>query len=101
MATTNVTLRIDQDVKRKADQLFTSLGLTFSGAVNVFLQKAIREQGIPFEVSTRCSEEGLSEQALVNLLASAEAQRKIGSIHEGSIFEAGSILPSDNLEKYL
>ena len=46
----NVSLRIDEDVKRESEQLFGDLGLTLSAAVNVFLRQAIRHGGLPFEV---------------------------------------------------
>lgn len=46
----NVSLRIDEDVKRESEELFGELGLTLSAAVNVFLRQAIRHGGIPFDV---------------------------------------------------
>lgn len=104
MATTNVTLRIDQDTKREADQLFGSLGLNFTTAVNMFLKKAIRERSIPFDVSVepvRDAKQVELENALNMLLISKEAQSRIASVHEGSPFDAGSILPTDDLSKYL
>jgi|GEM_PF-1799157 len=47
---TNITIRIDDDVKRDAEVLFERLGLTMSGAINVFFRQAIREQSIPFRL---------------------------------------------------
>lgn len=49
--TTNVSLRIDKDIKNQADALFSELGLNFTTAVNIFLRQAIREGRIPFSVS--------------------------------------------------
>ena len=46
----NVSIRIDEDVKRESEQLFGELGLTLSAAVNVFLRQAIRHGGLPFDV---------------------------------------------------
>jgi len=46
----NITIRIDDDVKRDAETLFEKLGLSISGAINVFFRQAIREQAIPFQV---------------------------------------------------
>ena len=45
-----INFRIDDDTKRKADELFSSLGMTLSGAISIFLRRAIDFQGIPFEV---------------------------------------------------
>jgi len=52
MAQTNISIRIDEDVKREAEQLFSKLGLTLSSATNVFFRQAVRTQGIPFPLST-------------------------------------------------
>ena len=51
MNTVNVTFRIDENIKAQADELFGELGMSLSTAFNVFLRQAIREQGIPFEIS--------------------------------------------------
>ena len=48
MATTNLNIRIDKDIKDQAEEIFNELGLNMTTAVNMFLRTAIREQGIPF-----------------------------------------------------
>lgn len=50
MSNVNVTIRMDEDMKRQADDLFSDLGMTLSGAVTVFIKQAIRQQAIPFIV---------------------------------------------------
>ncbi len=50
MATTNLNIRIDRDVKDQAEELFNELGLNMTSAVNIFLRTSIREHGIPFEL---------------------------------------------------
>ena len=50
MGQTNLTIRIDEDIKREAESLFSKIGLNMSAAVNVFFRQAIREQTIPFEL---------------------------------------------------
>lgn len=47
---TNLTLRVDRDIKSEADALFDSLGMSLSTAFNIFLRQAIRVGGLPFEV---------------------------------------------------
>ena len=51
MASVNVTIRMDENMKRQADELFSDLGLSLSGAMTLFVKQAIREQAIPFSVS--------------------------------------------------
>lgn len=50
MASTNLNIRTDKDVKAQAEKIFDALGLNMTTAVNIFLRQAIRENGIPFEV---------------------------------------------------
>ena len=50
MESTNLNIRIEKDVKVKAEKLFDALGLNMTSAVNIFLIQAIRENGIPFEI---------------------------------------------------
>lgn len=57
MATTNVTIRMDKELKAKADELFKELGLNMSTAMGIFCRQAIREQRIPFEISKRTPNE--------------------------------------------
>ena len=48
-----INFRIDDETKRKAEELFSGLGLTMSSAITVFLCQSINEQGIPFAVQRR------------------------------------------------
>ena len=52
MATTNVTIRMDKELKTQADALFTALGLNMSTAMGVFCRQAVRLGKIPFELAT-------------------------------------------------
>lgn len=49
--TTNITIRLDKDLKNQANELFDSLGIGLTEAIRVFLIKCIREQRIPFRIS--------------------------------------------------
>ena len=50
MATTNLNIRTDKDIKDQAEEIFNELGLNMTTAINMFLRTAIREHGIPFEL---------------------------------------------------
>ena len=50
MATTNVSIRMDADLKAQADALFAELGMNLSTAFNIFVRQSLREGGIPFEI---------------------------------------------------
>ena len=51
MKNVNVTIRVDEDLKKQADSLFSELGLNLTTAFNIFLRQSVREQRIPFQVS--------------------------------------------------
>jgi DNA-damage-inducible protein J len=42
---------MEPEVKKQAEELFRSLGISLSDAFNMFACQAIRERGIPFTVS--------------------------------------------------
>ncbi len=48
--TTNISVRIDKEIKQKAEAIFNELGLNMSTAVNMFLRYSIRYGGIPFDL---------------------------------------------------
>ena len=48
MATINLNVRTDKDIKDRAELIFNDLGLNMTTAINMFLRTAIRENGIPF-----------------------------------------------------
>lgn len=53
MKSVNVTIRVDEDIKKQADLLFNELGMSLSTAFNIFLRQSVREQGLPFAISKR------------------------------------------------
>ena len=61
MKVTNITIRIDPDIKVEAETLFNKLGMSMSGAVNIFLRQAIRLQAIPFEIKAKTPDEEYDE----------------------------------------
>ena len=50
MASTNINVRVDTELKQSAEDLFKDLGLTMSAAITMFLRSAVSHDGIPFEV---------------------------------------------------
>ena len=50
MKNVNVTFRVDDELKKQADTLFSNLGMNLSTAFNIFLRQAVREQQIPFKI---------------------------------------------------
>jgi DNA-damage-inducible protein J len=68
MATTNLNVRIDADLKKQSEEIFNELGLNMSTALTVFLRQTVRSRGIPFEMRLNIpNEETLAAIQDVNL----------------------------------
>lgn len=48
--TVNINIRVDSDLKKKAEAIYSQLGMNLSTAMNVFLRSSIRYGGIPFDL---------------------------------------------------
>ena len=49
--TTNISIRMDSNLKAQAEALFSELGMNLTTAFNIFVRQSLREGGIPFEIS--------------------------------------------------
>lgn len=45
-----ISLRIDDEVERSAEQVCADIGMSLSTAINIYLKKLGRERRIPFKV---------------------------------------------------
>lgn len=69
-STTNISIRMDSELKAQADALFAELGMNISTAFNIFVRQALRDGGIPFEIKT--NEEHFNKETVAAML---EAER--------------------------
>ena len=69
----NMSFRVDKDLKEQADELFKSLGMNMSVALNMFLTQSVREQQIPFKVSMKSPEPSERLKAALNELDDVES----------------------------
>lgn len=67
-STTNISIRMDSDLKARADALFGELGMNLSTAFNIFVRQALREGRIPFDIS-------LNQPDSETIAAMVEAER--------------------------
>ncbi len=83
MSSINVTIRMDEETKKQADNLFSDLGLNLSSAITVFVRQAIREQAIPFTISRDVpNKETLEALEEVRLLKNNPNKKSYGSFRE-------------------
>lgn len=75
-----ISIRIDDNVKKSAEQACEDIGISLSSAINIYLKKLGKEKRIPFEVSADpfYSEENI--QRLKKSLAEMEATG--GKVHK-------------------
>ena len=52
MATVNMSIRMDTDLKKQADAMLADMGLNMTTAMNMFLRQVVRQGKIPFEIAT-------------------------------------------------
>lgn len=50
-STTNISIRMDTELKAAAEALFEELGMNLSTAFNIFVRQSLREGGIPFMIT--------------------------------------------------
>ncbi|MFS9047977.1 type II toxin-antitoxin system RelB/DinJ family antitoxin [Streptococcus sanguinis] len=71
MSKTSMSIRLDSEVKEQAQQVFNSLGMDMTTAINIFLRQAIQYQGLPFDVRLNES------RKLVEVLADLDQNRNM------------------------
>ena len=54
---TNINIRIDKDLKERAEMFFSELGLTMTSAFNIFVRQSLIQGKIPFELRREASRE--------------------------------------------
>ena len=51
MASVNMSIRTDPELKAQAEAIFEELGLTMNGAINMFLKQTVRNREVPLDLS--------------------------------------------------
>lgn len=72
MASVNVSIRMDSELKAQAEQILSQLGMNMTGTINMFLQQIVRDRAVPLSLSLS------SERSLYADLLRARAERSKG-----------------------
>jgi len=99
MAQTNVSIRVDEDLKKDVEALFANLGLTLSAATNVFYRQALRTQGLPFPVVAADPKEIDGGILLREALREAQEQAKKNDIADMTLDKINNIINDVRREK--
>lgn len=79
-----VNFRIDDNLKTKAENACSAMGLTLSSAVTIFLTKVANENRIPFEISADPFYSKENMEGLKRRIADAKEGR---NMHEHELIE--------------
>ncbi|MBU5480241.1 type II toxin-antitoxin system RelB/DinJ family antitoxin [Blautia sp. MSJ-19] len=74
-STSNISIRMDNELKAAAEALFDELGMNLSTAFNIFVRQALRERGIPFRIT-----EDTPNKETVSAMLEAERIAKDSSV---------------------
>jgi addiction module RelB/DinJ family antitoxin len=94
----NIYARIEPDIKKQAEDILSSLGVSASSAINMFYKQIILKKGIPFDITLNTAKPAdislLSEEEL-----SAELEKGFNQIAEGKVRSAKEAF-ADLYKKY-
>ena len=63
--TSNISIRMDAQLKADAEALFESMGMNLSTAFNIFVRQCLREERIPFEITANCNPNSRTKAAML------------------------------------
>jgi DNA-damage-inducible protein J len=76
----NLNIRVDDTLKKQAENVFSELGLNLSTATTIFLKQVVRYNGIPFEL--RADPFYSAENQSHLLSARKRMEQTGGTVHE-------------------
>lgn len=74
MASINMSIRTDSELKAQAENVLSQLGMNMNGTINMFLQQIVRDKAVPLSLSLN------SEQAVYADLLYAQTERARGYV---------------------
>ena len=51
MASINMSIRTDSELKAQAEEILSQLGMNMNGTINMFLQQIVRDKAVPLSLS--------------------------------------------------
>jgi DNA-damage-inducible protein J len=80
MATTSITIRMDENLKKQAETLFEDMGLNMTTAFTIFTKAVVHQGKIPFEIAADPFYSEANQARLMKSIAQLEAGK--GTAHE-------------------
>ena len=98
MASTLVQIRVDEDLKNEATDIFERLGLDLPTAIRVFLKKSVEESGIPFNMKISTEKQKLKKAD--KILKKANNEAKKNGLQDMSLDEINSEIKAYRMERH-
>ena len=80
MATTSITIRMDENLKKQVETLFEDMGLNMTTAFTMFAKAVVRQNKIPFEITADPFYSEENQRHLRKAISDLEAGK--GTVHE-------------------
>ena len=94
----NINARIEPDVKKEAEDILASLGVSASSAINMFYKQIILRRGIPFDITLQ-----KTKPADISMMSETELSKELEKgykqIAEGKVRSAKEAF-ADLYKKY-
>ncbi len=74
---TSMSIRVDPELKAKAEDILSQLGMNMTGAVNMFLMQIVRDRAVPLSLSLEPQFLSTKETLHADLMA-ARRDREMG-----------------------
>jgi len=85
MPEARLSVRVDKDIKQRAENVFNELGLTMSSGINLYLNRVVAQRGIPFPLMQIPQDKRHSDMGLRKQIEELRAQRTIESRIKGML----------------
>ena len=78
---TNVTIRMDEGLKKRSEALFEEMGLSMTAAITLFIKTVVRENRIPFEIRVDPFFSEVNQRRLREAAVDMDARRNV-AVHD-------------------
>lgn len=82
MAQTSINIRMDEELKKQFDAFCSDVGMNMTTAFCIFAKTVVREQRIPFEISTEYDPFYSAENMARLKKSIAQMEKTGGTVHE-------------------
>lgn len=82
MATTSITIRMDEKLKKQAEILFEDMGINMTTAITMFTKAVVRQNKIPFEIAADPFYSESNMRVLEQRIADIESGKSVPKEHD-------------------